>query len=147
MQKDISGYLNPYSQNYPVNKPTPHSLLKVLPTCNSQTLVHFIPTTTSYLCDVLSWENCVSHIPSARRWGKYSTRRKIGEVWLDLWQWGGRHNKPLLWLACGDYLWSCVDWFWRHLQERKQWYLHCRQNLNLLKEVKADCVKVFRDFK
>ena len=71
-----------------------------------------------YLSHVLSRKHCVAHIPCSWSWCQHSAWWQVREVWLDLWQWGGRHDEPLLWLAGGDYLRSWIDRFWNNLQRK-----------------------------
>ena len=71
-----------------------------------------------YLSHILSRKHCVAHIPCSWGWCQHSAWWQVREVWLDLWQWGGRHDEPLLWLAGGDYLRSWIDRFWNNLQRK-----------------------------
>lgn len=57
-----------------------------------------------YLCDILSWKDCIANISCARGWCQHSARGEVGEVGLDLWQWSGWHDKSLLGLTSSDYL-------------------------------------------
>lgn len=75
-----------------------------------------------YLCDILSWKDCIADVSRARGWCQHSPRGEVGEVGLDLWQWSGWHDKSLLGLTSSDYLRSRVDWFGHHL-ERKEVFM------------------------
>lgn len=71
-----------------------------------------------YLCDILSWKDCIADVSCARCWCQDSAWGKVGEVGLYLWQWSGWHNKSLLGLTGSDYLGSWVDWFGHHLERK-----------------------------
>lgn len=74
---------------------------------------------TPYLCDILSWKDCIPDVSCARCWCQYSAWWEVSEVGLYLWQWSGWHNKSLLGLTSSNYLGSWVDRFGHHLEKKE----------------------------
>lgn len=85
-------------------------------TFHNSNIALFISGLTPYLCDILSWKDCIADVSCARCWCQYSAWWEVGEVGLYLWQWSGWHYKSLLGLTCSNYLGSWVDWFGNHLE-------------------------------
>lgn len=62
---------------------------------------------TTNLCNVLRWHNCVAHISASWSWCQDSPWWEVSEVGLDLGNWSCRHDESLLGLSCSYYCCWC----------------------------------------
>lgn len=68
------------------------------------------------LCDVLCWNDGVTHIAATGGRCEDGPWGQVGEVGLDLGQRGGGHDESLLRLSGGDHLWCSCQGLRHHLQ-------------------------------